>query len=44
MKPNKVRLIKIIWDVLKRHELQDLALAREILEALVSEKFFENLK
>lgn len=44
MKLNNIRLIKIVFDVLKRHDKQDLRLAKEIVEALAVAIFFEVLK
>ena len=40
MKWDKIKLIKIVYTILQKHGKQDLALARDIVEALAAEKFF----
>lgn len=40
MGSKKIRLIKIVYDVMKDHGKADLHLSREIVEALAVEEFF----
>lgn len=40
MRPDKIRLIKIVYTILQKYDKQDLALARDIVEALAAEQFF----
>jgi hypothetical protein len=42
MRLNRLELVKVVYDILKRFGKQDLALARDIVDALASRNFFSS--